>query len=95
MLNLDHENNWVIWLFIAAFAFVVLYTLWPYIVAPVIVVALVKGFSSQPTDLPVGEADLSGLFCGLEPNQFGPCLVTGSSDVSRAGISHPAITSRQ
>ncbi len=47
MLKLDPENNWVIYLFIAALAFVVLYSLWLYILAAVIVLALVKGFSSQ------------------------------------------------
>ncbi len=30
MLDLGHDKNWVIWLFIAAFAFVDLYALWPY-----------------------------------------------------------------
>ena len=47
MLQLNPDKNWIAWLFIGAFALVVLYALWPYILATVIVVALVKGFSSQ------------------------------------------------
>jgi hypothetical protein len=31
----------------------------------------------------------------LESNEFSHCLVTGSSGVIQAGISHPAITSKQ
>jgi hypothetical protein len=46
MLNPDHDRNWVIWLFIAAFAFVVLYALWPYIVAAIVLYAIAKGFSN-------------------------------------------------
>jgi hypothetical protein len=48
-----------------------------------------------PTDFLVREADLNGLFGSLEANELGHCLVTGSSGVIRAGISHPAITSKQ
>ena len=46
MLNLDHDKNWVIWLFICAFAFVILYALWPYIVAAIVLYAVAKGLSS-------------------------------------------------
>jgi hypothetical protein len=44
MLNRDPDKNWVIWLFIAAFAFIVLYTLWPCIVAAIVLYAIVQGF---------------------------------------------------
>ena len=46
MLNPDHDNNWVIWLFICAFAFVILYALWPYILTAVVLYAVAQGFSN-------------------------------------------------
>jgi hypothetical protein len=46
MLKLDHGKHWVIWLFIAAFAFIVLYTLWPYILGFIVLYAVAQGFSS-------------------------------------------------
>jgi len=48
-----------------------------------------------PADLLVGEADLDGLFRGLEFNEFGHCLVTGFPGVIRCFGLHPSITSRQ
>jgi hypothetical protein len=50
MLNRDPDKNWVIWLFITAFAFIVLYTLWPYIVAGIVLYAIAKGFSSHQSN---------------------------------------------
>jgi hypothetical protein len=44
MLNLDPDRNWVIWLFIAAFAFIVLYALWPYILGFIVLYAVAQGF---------------------------------------------------
>jgi hypothetical protein len=46
MFKLDPDKNWVICLLIGAFVCVLVFTFWPYIVAAVIVVALVKGFST-------------------------------------------------
>jgi hypothetical protein len=46
MLNLDHDKDWVIYLFICAFAFVVFYTLWPYIVGIIVLYAIIKAVSS-------------------------------------------------
>ena len=46
MLNLDHDKNWVIWLFICAFAFVVLYALWPYILGFIVLYAISQGFTN-------------------------------------------------
>ncbi len=46
MLNRDPDKNWVIWLFVCAFAFFVLYALWPYIVAAIVLYAVAQGFSS-------------------------------------------------
>jgi hypothetical protein len=50
MLNPDHDKNWVLWLFIAAFAFIVLYTLWPYILGFIVLYAIAKGFSSHQSN---------------------------------------------
>jgi hypothetical protein len=46
MLNSDHDKNWVIWLFIAAFAFFLLYTLWPFILGFIVLYAIAQGFSN-------------------------------------------------
>ena len=45
MFKPDPET-WLIFLFICAFALVVLYALWPYIVAVIVLYAIARGFTS-------------------------------------------------
>jgi cell division protein FtsW (lipid II flippase) len=47
MLEPDLEN-WILYLFIAAFTLVLIYLLWPYLVAAVVLYAILKAFISQP-----------------------------------------------
>ncbi len=55
-----------------------------------------EGQQSRPAaDFLVGEADLDGLFCGFEFNEFGHCLVTGFSGMIGCFGLHPSIISRQ
>ena len=44
MLEPDLEN-WIRYLFIAALTFVLLYTLWPYILTGVVLYAIIRGFT--------------------------------------------------
>ena len=47
MLNSDPDKNWIAWLFVCAFALVVVWEFWPYIVATFVLYAIAKGFCSQ------------------------------------------------
>ena len=42
MFNFDPDKNLIGWLFVCAFAVVVFYALWPYILGFIVLVALVK-----------------------------------------------------
>ena len=50
MLNRDPDKNWVIWLFICAFIFVILSALWPYILGFIVLYAVAQGFSNTQHD---------------------------------------------